>query len=76
MRNVEQQPNGQYHITVDEPTVILLCDDTYYYSTVEMSTGFADCGRPVQLFNTVSDAINYIYGAGLILYVEPENAEQ
>ena len=72
MRHVEQQPNGQYRVTVDEPTVILLCDEQYYYGLIELEKGFADNGKLVVLFGSLDEAYSYIYENGLIKYVESD----
>lgn len=66
-----KQINGQFKITLSKPKVLLMCDSEHYYSEPRViNKGITWAGRPVQLFDTIEAAQNYISANNLILYVD------
>lgn len=47
-------------VIVDEYTVILICNENYWYNITEIRLGTCDCGGEIEVFDTVNEANQYI----------------
>jgi hypothetical protein len=68
------QVNGQWKVKIESEKVLLLCDETYYYSDpITIPRGVTWSGRPCSIFTTEAEALQYVQDNNLTKYVEPEN---
>jgi len=63
----------QYKVKIETQKVLLLCDESYYYSDPKtIPRGVTWSGRPCLLFNSISEAEQHITDNNLTKYIQPD----